>query len=347
MREKAIRVGLIGAGTIGRVHAMNIAGIREVELVAVADPVQLAANKIAAEVGIPNVFDDYQSLLKDERITCVLICSPPITHAMIVEEAANKGKHIFCEKPLALSLDEADKALASVEKAGVKLQVGYNRRFDPSFRRARELLQHGVIGNLHLVRITSRDPDIPNVEYLRTCGGLFFDTTSHDFDMMRYLTADEAEEIFAVGGELIDPKLRELGDIDTAVVLLRLRSGAFGIVENSRRAAYGYDQRVELFGSGGMIEVMNHLCDQTVLSNKDGRHLARNKWFFQERYRESFVNEIFSFFACIKEDKEPEVTGFDGRMAIAMAVAAKRSLIEHRPVSLTEVLGKVSKRGPE
>ena len=270
---KAITVGLVGAGRIGRLHAENLAyRIPEAELVAVSDIFVEAAESVAADLQIPAAYQDHRRLLEDESIQAVLICSSTDTHAQIMEEAAEAGKQIFCEKPIALDLGRIDQALDAVDQAGVKLQVGFNRRFDPNFRRAQEIVAAGEIGEPHLLRITSRDPEPPPVEYVKLSGGIFLDMTIHDFDMARFLMGSEVEEIYAAGGVLVDPEIGRAGDIDTAIVTLYFANGALGTIDNSRQAVYGYDQRVEVFGSGGMVAVSNNTADSAVISDAKGAH---------------------------------------------------------------------------
>ncbi len=334
-----LKVAIIGAGRIGRVHAENLAfRIPEAEPVAVADVIAEAAERCAADFRIPRAVKDYHQLLEDREIDAVVICSSTDTHARIIEEAAAAGKHIFCEKPLALSLEEIDRALAAVSKARVKLQVGFQRRFDPSFRRARELIAEGKIGEPHLLRITSRDPQPPPLEYVKVSGGIFLDMTIHDFDMARFLLQDEVEEVYATGGALIDEEIGKLGDLDTAVVVLRFRKGALGVIDNSRKSAYGYDQRVEVFGPGGMVQVANRAPDSASLHDSAGVHGPLPLHFFVERYAEAYLEEMRSFVRAVLEDREPEVTGEDGRIPVVMGYAARRSVEECRPVRLAEVL---------
>ena len=234
-------------------------------------------------------------------------------------------------------LPEIDRALAAVERAGVKLQIGFNRRFDPSFRRVREMVAAGKIGQPHLLRITSRDPAPPPIEYVRASGGLFFDMTIHDFDMARYLMGSEVAQVYAVGGVRVDPAIGEAGDIDTALITLVFADGALGAIDNSRRAVYGYDQRVEVFGSGGMAAAQNDALDSHVHCDAEGVHTAKPLYFFLERYAESYRAEMQAFVESICEDREPPVTGRDGRIPVLMAMAAQRSLREGRPVLLSEV----------
>lgn len=336
--DKALNVGLIGSGRIGRIHAENLATrIRGVRLVAVADIALEAAQDLAKRYNISVTTTDYRELLDDASTHAVAICSATDTHAQFIREAAHAGKHIFCEKPIDFDLSRIDSALAEVERAGVKLQIGFNRRFDPSFRKLRELVAAGRIGQPQLLRITSRDPEPPPIEYVKVSGGIFFDMTIHDFDMARYLMGSEIEEVFAVGGVMVDPRIGEVGDLDTALITLRFANGALGAIDNSRKAVYGYDQRVEVFGSAGMAAAGNETPDRHALSNSEGVHSSQPLYFFLERYAESYLKEMQSFIECIREDREPEVNGRDGRAPVLIGLAARRSYDEIRPVRLEEV----------
>jgi myo-inositol 2-dehydrogenase/D-chiro-inositol 1-dehydrogenase len=267
----------------------------------------------------------------------VAICSSTDTHARIIIEAADAGKHIFCEKPIAYDLAKIDQALQAVEKAGVNLQIGFNRRFDPNFRRVRQMIAEGKVGEVHILRITSRDPAPPPIEYVKVSGGMFYDMTIHDFDMARFLTGSEVEEVYAETAVRVDPRIGEAGDVDTAVVTLRFANGAIGTIDNSRKAVYGYDQRVEVFGSGGMVAVANNTLDTHIYSDADGIHTAKPLYFFLERYMDSFISEMRDFLSCVQQDCQPSVTGMDGRAPVVMAKAATLSAKEHRPVKLSEV----------
>ena len=234
---KPIKVGIIGAGRIGRLHAGNLVRrIPGAKVVAVADVVQEAAEQCAKELGIPKAYGDPGPIFADPSVDAVLICSSTDTHAQFIEQAAAAGKHIFCEKPIALDLDRIDRALAAVAQAGVVLQVGFNRRFDPNFSAARQAVAEGKVGKPHLLRITSRDPAPPPLEYIKVSGGIFLDMTIHDFDMARFLMGEEVVEVYATGAVLVDPKIGEAGDVDTAVVTMRFASGALGVIDNSRIA---------------------------------------------------------------------------------------------------------------
>jgi len=253
----------------------------------------------------------------------VFVCSTTRTHADFIEQVARVGKHIFCEKPIALELQRIDRALTTAEPTRAILQVGSQRRFDPSFARTRELVAKEAIGRPHLPRITSRDPEPPSIEYIKVLGGIFLDITIHDFDMARYLMGSEVEEVFAVGATLVDPKIAELGEIDAAVITLRFQSGALGVIDNSCQAVYGYDQRVEVFGEKGMVVVQNPKPDTTVVADKRGYH---------------YVAEMTAFIESILEDLDPPVTGRDGLIAVQVSYTAKNRWKRGRPCDLPKRL---------
>jgi len=333
-----INVGLIGAGRIGRLHAEHLAfRIPEANLVAVSDIILTAAQKCGAEFGIPTAAQDHRVIMENPDIEAVIICSSTDTHSQMIEEAAGAGKHIFCEKPIDFDLARIDRALAAVEKAGVKLQIGFNRRFDPNFRRVRELVAAGKIGEPHILRITSRDPAPPPIEYIKVSGGIFLDMTIHDFDMARYLIGSEVEEVYVAAGVMVDPAIGEAGDVDTAIITLRFENGVIGTIDNSRRAVYGYDQRVEVFGSGGMVTVSNKVPDSALVSDGEGVHGPLPLYFFIERYVDSYVAEMKAFIECVRQDQTPPVVGIDGRIPVVMGYAARKSYEENRPVRLGEV----------
>ena len=335
---RQVNIGIIGTGRIGRVHAENLAyRIPEAKVVAVADVVVESAQKCAADLGIPAAFKDHRAILENKQTEAVVICSSTDTHAQFIEEAAEAGKHIFCEKPIDYDLKRIDRALEAVKQAGVKLQIGFNRRFDPSFKRVRDMVAEGRIGAPHIVHIVSRDPAPPPIEYIKVSGGIFLDMTIHDFDMARYLIGSEVEEVYAMGGVMIDPKIGEAGDVDTALVTLRYANGAIGSIDNSRQAVYGYDQRVEVLGAKGGIVVTNRTPDNAIYSNAEAVHAARPLYFFIERYTDAFVVEMKEFIASVVADKTPPVTGIDGRIPVVMGLAAWKSYRENRPVKLSEI----------
>ncbi len=335
---KTVRIGVIGAGRIGKIHAENLATrVPGAAVVAIADVNLQAAQELAEKLHVEQAYDDYKRIMQDKSIDAVAICSSTSTHADLMIEAAQAGKHIFCEKPIDHTFEKIDAAIAAVEKAGVKCQIGFNRRFDPNFKKVRELVQNDKIGDLHILRITSRDPAPPPAEYARVSGGMFLDMTIHDFDMARYLSGSEVVEVYAAAGVMVDPAIGEAGDIDTAVITLKFANGAIGTIDNSRKAVYGYDQRVEVFGSGGMAAVANNTPNSSVYSNADGVVSEKPLYFFLERYMDSFIAEMQDFIEAIREDKPTPVNALDGRKPVVIAMAANKSMKENRPVKLTEV----------
>ena len=338
MNTSKLNVGIIGAGRIGRVHAENLAfRIPEARALAITDLNRDAAERVAARCGIPTVAASVDQILADPAIRAVLICSSTDTHADLIVRAASAGKHIFCEKPIAHSLAKIDTALAAARQAGVKLQIGFNRRFDPNFARIRAAVVSGEIGAPRLLHIISRDPAPPPVSYVKVSGGIFLDMTIHDFDMARFLIGDEVEEIYTAAGVMVDPAIGEAGDLDTALLVLRFRNGVIGTIDNCRQAAYGYDQRAEILGSAGSIATQNCYPNQATISTGQSvrRDLPLN--FFMERYTESFASEVRSFVQSVVQGTPTAVTGLDGRIPVVMGLAARKSYDEHRPVKLSEI----------
>jgi myo-inositol 2-dehydrogenase/D-chiro-inositol 1-dehydrogenase len=276
-------------------------------------------------------------IIDDRDIDAVVICSPTDTHARIICEASEAGKHIFCEKPIDFSLEKIDQAIASVENAGVKLQIGFNRRFDANFARVREAIASGEIGEPHLLHIISRDPEPPTPEYVKTSGGIFVDMTIHDFDMARFLIGCEVEEIFCYGGVRIDPEIGKAGDLDTVLIMLKFADGTLGTIDNSEKAAYGYDQRVEVFGSKGAIQIGNNYPNSATISSNVSIYRDRPLYFFVERYMDSYKTEMRHFLEAILEDKPTPVGGLDGRIPVVMGLAARKSHDENRPVKISEI----------
>ncbi|HEX7736821.1 MAG TPA: inositol 2-dehydrogenase [Ktedonobacteraceae bacterium] len=338
MPAQRLKLGLIGAGRIGRLHAENLTTrIPAAELLAVADPYADAARECAERYDIPEHGQDYQHILQRPDIQAVLICSSTDTHARMIAEAARAGKHVFCEKPISLDLSSIDRALAAAELAGVKLQIGFNRRFDANYRRVRQAVERGEIGQPRMLHLISRDPAPPSLEYIRVSGGLFLDMAIHDFDMARFLVGSEVEEVFVQAAALNDPQIGAAGDVDTALTLLRFRNGVIGTISNSRQAAYGYDQRAELLGSAGAISIENNYPNTAVLGTAQSVSRDLPLHFFLERYTESFVTEMNAFVQAVLHDGPVPVSGADGRMSVLIGLAAGRSLEEHRPVCLSEI----------
>ena len=334
--SEQVRIGLIGAGRIGRVHTQAIMSqVPAAKLMMVADVVAEAAESLAQKYHI-QATDHYHDILGNPEIDAVLICSSTDTHSQIIIEAAEAGKQIFCEKPIDHDLARIDQALAVVEQAGVKLMVGFNRRFDANFRQVRQMVGEGKIGWPQILRITSRDPAPPPIEYIKVSGGIFLDMTIHDFDMARFLFG-EVEEVYVAGAVLVDEAIGAAGDVDTAVITLKFTNGALGTIDNSRQAIYGYDQRVEVFGSAGMVTIDNNRANSHVYSNVTGVHSEKPLYFFLERYMDAYAEEMRQFVACLVEDKMPPVSGVDGRIPVVMGLAAWKSYQENRPVRLSEI----------
>jgi myo-inositol 2-dehydrogenase/D-chiro-inositol 1-dehydrogenase len=334
--NRRVKIAVIGTGRMGSVHCRNIArSIPEADLAAVCDIRLEVAQAVAYDLGIHRVVRDYHELLDDQEIEAVLISATTTAHDYIMKDAALAGKQIFCEKPLALELEKIDSAMEVVNKAGVKLQVGFNRRFDKNFQRAHGMIASGELGRPCFLRITSRDPGLPSMEYLRASGGIFLDMTIHDFDMARFL-GGEIEEIHALGNTLIEPTLDKLGDLDTCVVSLKFTSGMLGSIDNSRQAVYGYDQRIEVLGLQGAVMVGNETEDRVVKGTREGFLTARLPVFFMQRYAPCYVEEIRQFIECVREDNPTPVDGTDGRLAVVLGCAAWKSIHENRTVKLAE-----------
>src|SRR6266851_1490795 len=318
-----IELALFGAGQIGSIHARSIAADPKARLKYVVDPRPDAAQRIVAATGAAIV--DRATALADPAIGGVVIASATDTHAEIAIAAAASGKAIFCEKPIDLALDRVDACLAAVARAGVPFQIGFNRRFDPSFRAVRDAIDAGRVGKVELVVITSRDPAPDSEDYLRVSGGLFRDMTIHDFDMARLLLGEEPSEVFATGSCLIDPVFARLGDFDTVMVVLRTASGRLCHINNSVRAVYGYDQRIEVFGSAGMLRAANLTPTSLEYSGAEGIVSDKPLYFFLERYAEAYAAELRSFVASIAEGRQPVPGAEDGRRAMLLAEAALAS----------------------
>ncbi len=335
---KQFKVGIIGAGRIGKLHAESIAhSVPGVQIKAIVDVKVDHLKEWAAKLGIP-LTTDRKQVMEDPEIDAIMICSSTDTHTAFIREAAKAKKAIFCEKPIGSDLKDIKETLDIVKKSGVKLMIGFNRRFDHNFRRARKAVTDGEVGNPHVIKITSRDPAPPPISYVKVSGGIFFDMAIHDFDMARYLAGEDVEEVFAKGAVLVDPEIGKAGDIDTAVVLLKYKSGAMGIIDNSRQAVYGYDQRVEIFGSKGCVTVDNDFPNTAKIFTGTTTSHDKMHYFFLERYTESYVNEMKDFFTVLADNKMlMPVTGEDGLKAVIIAMAAKKSLDEKRPVAISEI----------
>ena len=333
---KKIKFALVGLGRIGKIHLDNLLLMDEVEVVAVMDT-QADGRQFAEQRGINHLFSSYEQMIKDSLIDAVVICSPTDTHADYVEIAAHAGIAVFCEKPLDLNLGRVLEVLKLVKAKGIKLMLGFNRRFDKEFLKVKKLVAQGAIGNHHLVKITSRDPKAPPISYVVQSGGLFLDMTIHDFDMARFLVDKEVVEVYAKGAALINPELSRVGDIDSAVITLTYEDGTMAIIDNSRQAAYGYDQRVEVFGSKGMVKADNNLNDTHQLYNGEGIHGSLPLNFFIERYADAYKTEIRDFVLALINKTDLAVDGNDGLQSLMIGLAAIKSIKENRPVKISEI----------
>lgn len=334
-----IQIGIIGAGRIGKVHAESITRfVKGAEVKAIADPYLTEETKAWANaMGIAEAYGDYHKILADPAIDIVLICSSTDTHSQISLEAIAAGKHVFCEKPIDHDVEKIKAVIAALKDSKVKYQVGFNRRFDHNFMAAREAVKSGKIGDLNILKITSRDPGAPPVSYIKVSGGIFLDMTIHDFDMVRFMSGAEVEEVYAIGGVLVDPAIGEAGDIDTAIITMKLSNGALAVIDNCRRATYGYDQRVEAFGSLGQVAIGNDTDSTAVISNGEGVTAEKPKLFFLERYMQAYVAEVSAFIDAVVNDKAVAVSAEDGLKPVLIGLAAKKSLAENRPVRISEI----------
>ena len=293
-----LKIGIIGAGRIGKVHLESISyHVKNATVTAMADPfMNEETEKLIRSYGVSKVTKDYKDILNDKDIDAVLVCSSTDTHAAISIEAINAGKHVFCEKPVDHSIEKIQAvADALKEHPDIKFQVGFNRRFDHNFAAIRKAYDDGKIGEAHILKITSRDPEPPNPAYIKVSGGIFLDMTIHDFDMACFLTDSDVEELYVNSAVLVDPAIGEQGDVDTAIITMKMANGALAVIDNSRKAAYGYDQRAELFGSKGMVATSNDTVSSAVISNADGVTGEKPLFFFLERYMDSFSEEMRQF----------------------------------------------------
>jgi myo-inositol 2-dehydrogenase / D-chiro-inositol 1-dehydrogenase len=337
--SEKLRLGVLGVGRIGKIHIGNLTTrIAGAQVTVLADTFADELASTAARFNVPRTVSDYKEALRFPDVDAVVICTPTTTHYQMILDAAAAGKHVFCEKPLDMSVDRIKQINQTVEKSGIQLMTGFNRRFDPNFLIVRAMVASGKIGAPQILKITSRDPAPPPESYLRASGGLFLDMTIHDFDMARYLVGSEVDEVYSRATRLTDAVFDKVGDWDTAITTLTFRNGALGTIDNSRKAIYGYDQRVEVFGSKGMVSVKNNLPDSHVYLDSAGTHSSLPLNFFLERYTESYLNEMQEFVDAIQAGKPVPVTGHDGLMAVAIGLAAAKSASENRPVKLVEVL---------
>lgn len=336
-QPQSIRFAVLGCGRIGKMHAEMLARqVHGASVSVVFDVVTASATSLGASIGARIASSLVQAVTADD-VDAVAICTSTDTHVGAMVAAAQAGKAIFCEKPVSLDLAEVDRGLAMVAAAGVPLQIGFNRRYDPSHKAVADAVKQGAVGDVHICNITSRDPGPPPIEYIKVSGGLFNDMTIHDFDMARYVTGSEVVEVYAKGAVRIDPAIGEAGDIDTAVVLLTHENGAITTIDNSRKATYGYDQRVEAFGSNGMAASDNYNQFNSVLATDNGYRRPPLENFFLERYAKSYLDQWDAFIEMVNTNGPSPASGADGRAPLVIGIAALRSMNERRPVRVEEI----------
>ena len=312
-----VNVGIIGAGRIGQVHMNSIlTRVPNAKIKAVADPfLSEEADKKAKAAGAEYTTKDYKEVLADKDIDAVIICSSTDTHSPISIEAIKAGKHVFCEKPIDHDVDKIKEVIEAAQRTVV----------------------NGKIGAPHIIKITSRDPEPPSAEYVKVSGGMFLDMTIHDFDMVRFLAGCDAEEVYVQAANLVDPEIGKAGDVDTAIITLKMENGALAVIDNSRQAVYGYDQRAEVFGSKGMVAIKNDSDSTAVISNEDGVTGEKPQFFFLERYMDAYGKEMVQFIDAIENDTETPLGVEDGLKPVLMGLAAKKSVEEGRPVKISEI----------
>ena len=334
-----INVGIIGAGRIGKVHVQSICTqVPDAKVKMLADPFLTDDTAAwAKDMGVIQVTKDYKEVLADPEIDAVLICSSTDTHSPISVEAIKAGKHVFSEKPIDHDIDKIQEVIDALKDSKVKYQVGFNRRFDHNFEAVQSAVAAGKIGDIHVIKVTSRDPEPPSAEYVKVSGGMFLDMTIHDFDMVRFLAGCNATEVYTEAAVLVDPAIGEAGDVDTAVITLKMENGAIAVIDNSRKAVYGYDQRAEVFGSKGMVATGNDTASAAVISNENGVTGEVPLHFFLERYMAAYAKEVKCFIDAIVNDTDTPLGVMDGLEPVLMGLAAKKSMEEHRPVKISEV----------
>jgi len=334
---KKVNIAIFGVGRIGKIHLKNLLRFPGVSVVAVADT-HYPAEEFKKEFKDVFFSSNPDEVLAMPEVEAVLICTPTSSHAPMIELALKSGKHIFCEKPVDLSLERTKALVDMANQSNVKLMLGFNRRFDPDFLQARRSIQAGRIGDIQIIKITSRDPGLPPLDYIKNSGGLFMDMAIHDFDMARYMMGKEVKEVYSRGLVLVDKQVGEVGDVDTALTTLIFEDDTYAVIDNSRKAIYGYDQRLEVFGNKGMIQVDNNQHNRNIISDADGIHHSLPLDFFMDRYAASYSNEIQFFVDALSKNEPIPVGGNDGLKATIIAVAAKKSVLEGRPVAISEII---------
>jgi myo-inositol 2-dehydrogenase/D-chiro-inositol 1-dehydrogenase len=318
--EKKITAGVIGAGRMGKIHIKNIVHhIPEVKLKTVVDVKKdIQIIDFIKEMGVPNFTQDVDDIFNDPEIEIVVIASSTPSHIEFIQKAAQAKKDVFCEKPIDTDITRIKQTLDIVKEEGIKLMIGFNRRFDKNFKRVKQMVMEGQIGTPQIIKVTARDPAVPPIEYVKSSGGMFIDMTIHDWDMACYQVGSEVEEVYACGAVLVDPEIGKAGDIDTAAIILKLKNGAIGMIDNSRQAVYGYDQRVEVFGSKGCA-------------------IDNIPYFFLERYMDSYAAELQYFVECLQNNVDPKPNGEEGLQNVVVALAVQKSYEENRPIKISEI----------
>ncbi|MEM7289469.1 MAG: inositol 2-dehydrogenase [Pseudomonadota bacterium] len=329
-----MRVGIIGCGRIGTVHGSILKSMDGIKLIAVSDALSENAERLSAQTGAETWTS--QEIIASDDIDAIIIASPTPTHYELIHAAANANKAIFCEKPIDMDADRIRDCISIVKETGVAFMTGFNRRFDANFANIQKRISSREIGEVELITILSRDPAPPPIDYIKTSGGIFRDMMIHDFDMARFLLGEEPISVYAVGSALVDPAIGEAGDVDTAAVTLKTATGRICQISNSRRASYGYDQRLEVHGSIGMLRAENHLNNMVEIADTSGFRKAPAQHFFVERYQDAYLEELKHFFERVHEGKPPSPTVEDGLQAQLLADAASKSLVSGEPVHLDE-----------
>ena len=335
---ETVKVAVLGCGRIGKLHGTNLVqSVPQAEVVAVADPfMNDGIKEWAAGLGIPKVLEDPIEAINLPEVQAILICSATPTHVELIEAAAKAGKHVFCEKPLHTDVKKIKECIKLCEDAGVKLQVGFVRRFDHNHSKVQQVVASGRLGKPAIVKVSSRDPEDPPMAYVEVSGGIHVDMTIHDFDMVRYLSGSDAEEVYAIG-MCLNPEFAKYDDVDNTIITIKFKNGAIGVIDNTRSSCYGYDQRTEVQCEKGCVQVSNDLENTAMISSAEGVEVAKPTWFFLERYNDAFIEEDTQFCKVVLGEQEIPVTGNDGLQPVLMARAAKLSLQENRPVKLSEV----------
>lgn len=334
-----INVGVIGARRIGKLHTENLVNsVSDASVVAVADVMMNPElEQWAKDLGIENTYTDPDRIINDPSIEAVFICSSPNTHVDLMIKSAKAGKQIFCEKPIDVDIRRVHDGLDAVKEAGVKLQIGFVRRFDHNHKKVRDTVASGKLGRPHIVKITTRDAMPPPFEYAKVSGGLYMDMMIHDFDMARFLSGSEVAGVSAYGQVMMDQQLKEINDVDVATVMLKMENGTLCVIDNTRKSSFGYDQRTEVQCEDGCVQVYNDYPNTSMISTMEGTLMEKPLWFFLERLNDAYLAQVKAFIDDVKNDRTPSVGATDGLMSVIIAKAAKKSLDERRSVRIIEI----------